>query len=231
MRWIVLLLYLLPSVLWARPKVYSPALEDKASSYFSFSFFKDNFNYQDSAGVFQQTFRDSDEANFPFMMLFQFAHPFYNGAIDVGITTDFGFSYNSGKGYFSSAQTLSDTNLTVWLLPLEVGLFCELDLKYVIFSVAAGPSVAGLIQNRSDYDDDEEGKNLRQWGYGYFTRAEIKFNLNRIFKKNAFKLFRNYEATRLTLDFMVHHVDYSNFKDDISIEGDSYGVGFTFDFY
>jgi len=230
-RALLLLLFFCSTSLFAAPRLYSTSVEDHASNSFSFSFYKDNYSYTDPNLMFERTYRDGADSNFPFLLLFQFAYPLLNSWIDFGVEANFGFGYNSGHGTFSDDGSESETRMNLWTLPVEVGFILEIDLKYLIFSASAGPSLVGMIQNRSDFDPEDDGKNIRQFGYGYYATGRIKLNLNRIFTKNAFKLFSSYKATRLTLNLEVRHVDYSHFKDDISISGNSYGIGFSFDFY
>ncbi len=216
---------------FAIPRIYTPALEDSASESLSFSIFKDDYSYSDPTMMFEETFRDGDKSSMPFLLLLQFDYPMFNSWVDAGFSANFGLGYSSGRGVFSGDASESETRMNLWTLPMEVGAFVEFDLKYIIFSISAGPSILGVIQNRSDFDHEDEGKNIRQVGYGYYGMGQIKFNLNRIFKKNAFDLFSSYQATRLTMNLEVRHVDYGNFKDDIQISGDSFGLGFSFDFY
>lgn len=228
---LILTIFLFSLQLEAKPHIYSTDLEDRATQYFSFAFFKDTFDYSDAQGIFQKTFRDSSEANFPFLLMFQFDFPLYNGWIDVGWESNFGFGYNSGRGIFSGSQSVSETHINVWTIPVDLGLFLELDLKYLSLSFSGGPSFTALIQNRSDFSADDPGKNIRQLGYGYYGSGKLKVNLNRFFKKNAFKLFNSYRVTRLTMDVEMRYVNYDHFKDPVTISGTSLGVGFTFDFY
>lgn len=226
-----LLILFYTSSTFGTPRMYSTDVEDKATRYFSFAFYKDSFSYSDPNQMFERTFREGANSNFPFMMILQFDQPIWNSWVDFGWEANFGFSYNSGRGVFSGDKTESETRMILWAVPVDLGLILELDLKYLIFSVSAGPSIVGLIQNRSDFDPEDDRKSIAQLGYGYYTIGRLKLNLNRIFRKNAFKLFSSYEATRLTLNFEVRHVDYGNFKDDIKVFGNSFGVGFSFDFY
>lgn len=141
-----------------------------------------------------------------------------------------GVGYNSGKGIFVDG-TRSDATFNLWEVPVDLGVGMEVPL-YSWFKIAGtgGPSVLGLMQNRSDFQRGEDGKRKFQVSPGYFMNGQMKINLSGFSENMAYDLFTSSEITNLFLNLEVRHQSYSNFQDDIKISGTSFGVGFTFEY-
>lgn len=231
-NYFIIVFLLFTSISRADDLIYSTTYEDEATTLFGFSFYKDTFNYHDSNNIFERTFRESDDANFPGMLQFNFVKLYYNSMMDLGLEVNFAIGYNSSRGIFSDDGSSSETRMIVWFLPLDLGLYTAFDVGYFSVSFSGGGSVVGLIQVRSDYSSDRKEKELRQVGLGYYGQAKVKLNLSRIFKGNAFSLFKSHTVTRLSLDVMARFNSYDNFKEEsISIDGSSFGVGFTYEYF
>lgn len=213
------------------PKIYTSATEDMADTIFGFSLYKDEYNYTDPSGVFQKTFRNETHSITPMMLMFNWNKLWFNSYLDLGLEVNYGVGLNSGRGVFLDTQEVSDARFHLWIFPVDLGLYTELSLGYIAISASGGLSAAGMLQSRSDYEPSEKGKSRRQVGVGHYASAKFKINLNRIFRKNAFTIFRSYTSTRLTLNLESRYHHYANFQEDnVSISGMSFGVGFSFDF-
>jgi hypothetical protein len=142
-----------------------------------------------------------------------------------------GVSYSSGKGIFKVDGTRSDTTFNFWEVPVDLAFGAEIPLSSW-FKIAAtgGPSVQGILQNRSDYQRGEKNKRKFQVSPGYFVNGQLKFNLANIGSNTSYELFTQSEITNLFMNLEVRHQSYENFQDDISITGTSFGVGFTFEY-
>ena len=86
------------------------------------------------------------------------------------------------------------------------------------------------MQVRSDRGDGEKGKRRRQFGQGYFGAAKLKFALGPIFERNAYSLLRDSDVSRFFLNLEARYQNYDDFNDPVTIDGISYGLGFSFEF-
>jgi hypothetical protein len=141
-----------------------------------------------------------------------------------------GVGYNSGKGIFIDG-TRSDATFNLWEVPVDLGLGMEVPL-YSWFKIAGtgGPSVLGLVQNRSDFKRGEDGKRKYQVSPGYFLNGQMKINLTGFNEETAYDLFTSSQITNLFLNLEARHQSYNKFQDDIKISGTSFGIGFTFEY-
>ncbi len=141
-----------------------------------------------------------------------------------------GVGFNSGKGIFVDG-TRSDATFKLWEIPLDAGLGMEIPIGHWFkISGTGGPSVLGLVQNRSDFQRGEKGKRKIQYSPGYFANAQFKINLAGFSEKTAYQLFSESEITNLFMNLEIRHQSYENFQDEISVSGTSFGVGFTFEY-
>ncbi len=219
-------------------------LKHKGDKNFSFSFFKDSFDYKNSSSSFDKTYR-GDSSNqveasdngkkileIPVMLRFSGHELFFRREyIRLGAGAGLGLGYNGGKGYFADG-TRSDVNFNLWTIPVDFSVLMEVPLAFLKFSVFGGPSVLGIIQDRSDLPEGSEKKNLRQASVGYFAGAKVGFSISELFPGTSYDYFGSYQVTRyyLTLEARMH--EYSNFKTPtLSVSGTSYGVGFTFEYF
>ncbi len=141
-----------------------------------------------------------------------------------------GVGYNSGKGIFIDG-TRSDATFNLWEVPVDLGVGMEVPI-YHWFKIAGtgGPSVLGLMQNRSDYQRGEDGKRKFQVSPGYFVNGQMKINLTGFNDETAYDLFTSSQITNLYLNLEARHQSYTSFQDDISVSGTSFGIGFTFEY-
>tara|TARA_R110000868_G_scaffold376060_2_gene640817 strand:+ start:8106 stop:9092 length:987 start_codon:yes stop_codon:yes gene_type:complete len=197
---------------------------------FSFYYIRDEFDVTDSRGVYQQTYIDDQSAMRGGTLMFSWEKAIVNSWVNILWGANFGFGLAQGNGRFIDGER-SDTEFSLWSLPIELGLTVELPVStWFVLSAEAGPSALGLYQVRSDFDNGAAGKRRRQVGTGYYAEARFKLSLSNIFSHTAFNYFSQYGVSNTSLDIIARMQDYGNFQDDISISGQSLGVGFTFDF-
>lgn len=141
-----------------------------------------------------------------------------------------GVGYNQGKGIFVDGSR-SDATFSLWEVPVDLGVGMEVPL-YSWFKVAGtfGPSMMGLLQNRSDFERGEKGKRKFQFSPGYFANAQLKVNLSGFNEETAYDLFTSSQITNLYMNLEARHESYERFQDDISVSGTSFGIGFTFEY-
>tara|TARA_R110000868_G_scaffold296349_4_gene556594 strand:+ start:1969 stop:2955 length:987 start_codon:yes stop_codon:yes gene_type:complete len=197
---------------------------------FSFYYIRDDFDVTDSRGVYQQTYIDDQSAIRGGTLMFSWEKTIVNSWVNILWGANFGFGLAQGNGRFIDGER-SDTEFSLWTLPIELGLTIELPVStWFALSAEAGPSALGLYQVRSDFDNGAAGKRRRQVGTGYYAEARFKLSLSNMFSHTAFNYFSEYGISNTSLDIIARVQDYGNFQDDITISGQSLGVGFTFDF-
>lgn len=141
-----------------------------------------------------------------------------------------GLGYNSGRGIFITGDQ-SNATFRLYEIPIDAGIGVEIPLYHWFkISGTAGPSVTGLLQNRSDLQQGEKGRNKIQISYGEFANAQFKFNLSGLSDNLAYDLFTQSKITNLLLNLEVRYQNYQNFQDAIKISGTSFGIGFTFEY-
>ncbi|WP_127717692.1 hypothetical protein [Halobacteriovorax sp. HLS] len=205
-------------------------LVNKSKFSFAVDFYMNNFDYSDSRGIYDSTFKSNSGATGGSLNL---SSDFYisKGAVNFGVGVGGGLGYATGKGIFSANGTVSDMNFNLYSIPVDFRFLMEIPLgRAVKFTTAAGPSAMVLRQNRSDRDAKEEGKTTTQVGYGYFGEAKLKLNLSYMMPDKGFEYYKFHEVNFMSVDLMMRTQNYSGFADNIEISGISYGIGVTFEF-
>ena len=215
----------------------------KGDKNFALTFFKDSFNYNGSAN-FDKTFRSGSSneidasaggkkiTSIPLMIRLSGHELFMRTKwLRLGAGAGLSVGYNGGKGYFSDGS-MSSANISLWTLPVDGALVAEIPLGIIKLSAFGGPSVLGLIQNRSDLPNGNEKKNIRQASLGYFAGAKMGISITDLFPSSSYDFFGSYQVTRYYLSFEARTQNYSDFKTtDLTVTGTSYGVGFTFEYF
>jgi len=198
----------------------------------SLTYITDKYDYKSQNNIFQRTF-DSRSRRTGYLFLGYDHYFFKNPYLWLSIGGHGGFSYNSGKGIFANSGNRSqDADIKLWTVPVDLS-FSVLISPFNFFDLvaAAGPSVMGAIQSRSDFQEGEARKNRRQVSPGYFYSGSMKINLSRYFRQSSVNMYNAYRLSRffLTLDARYH--EYKSFQDaDFSVSGMSFGGGFAFEF-
>lgn len=141
-----------------------------------------------------------------------------------------GVGYNSGRGLFVNGER-SETTFRLWEIPVDVGLGLEIPIYHWFkISGSLGPSATALYQNRNDFQSGEKGRNKIQVSYGQFANAQFRINLTGFSADSAYKLFADSKITNLYMNLEARYQKYQKFQDTIKISGQSYGIGFTFEY-
>lgn len=197
---------------------------------FSFYYAQDNFNYQNDQNIYQRTYRDSSGSQEGGSIHFGFDRYFSRRFIDLFINAGLGFGVNVGKGVFISGEQ-SDTEFKLWTLPVDLGLGLSIPVsRFFKLTGMGGASALGLYQTRSDRLPEDDEKYVRQFGYGYYAQAKFQISFSGLMDETAFEMYRDYQITNMLLDVIVRTQDYSSFADPITINGTSYGIGFSFEY-
>lgn len=206
-------------------------IPEKSESMFSLSYVQDDFEYHDSSNIFSKTYQDSTGSVKGGMLLLSLENVLFNKGIQGTWGLGAGLGFNSGQGQFIDG-TSSDAEFKLYTLPVDLVFGAYLPLgNFAKLAARGGPSVMGLIQNRGDFEEKAKGKEKRQVGYGYFAEAKFQLSLTNIFRTAAFHMFRDYKISQAYLDLKVRLHDYGNFQDeDLSISGQSFGIGLTFEY-
>ena len=219
-------------------------MKDKGDKNFSFMFFKDTFDYKNNAADFDRVFR-GDSSNqvratssghkyleAPLMLRFSGHDLFYRGFFNFGWGMGLGLGYNGGKGRFTDG-TVSQVNFSLWTIPVDFSLLMEFPIMpWIKLSLTGGPSVLGLIQNRSDLPDGNKRKTMNQMSTGYFAAAKVNIALSQMFPGVSYEFLSAYKITRYFLSIEGRTQNYSSFQSsDLEVSGSSLGAGFTFEFF
>lgn len=199
---------------------------------FALLFYKDTYTYHDDQNSFMKTYRG--EGSSPSFLVRFSGHNFlfHHAYADLGLGIGAGIGYNSGSGRYSGTDTIAPARLFLWTLPLDLSLAAEAPVtRFFKLGVAAGPSVMGLWQHRSDLEDGQPNKNLRQVSMGYFAEGKLNISLSDLDLRKSVSMFNEYSVTKMFFSLSARMHRYEKFKDsDVTINGSSLGAGFTFEY-
>ncbi len=203
---------------------------------FSFYYIKDEYDFFDSTGVYDRTFGETASRSMQGGSLhFSFERFWSHRSIWIGWSMNFGVGLAQGKGSFTSGGTVaekSETTFSLWTLPVDLGLLVEIPVgSWLKIGLSGGPSLMGLYQHRTDKDNGESGKRVRQVSYGYYGKANLKISLSHLAPKLAVRNLKAYQMTKTYLTLEARLQSFENFQDeDVSITGSSFGIGFAFEY-
>lgn len=209
--------------------------QGEGSRNISFYYINDAYDVTDTTGVYERTFGE----NQPRVMRggsfhMSFEKFWIHNKVFLGWGMGFGVGLAQGRGSFTSggvAAEQSETTFSLWTLPVDLGLVFEIPLgNWLKIGLSGGPSAMGLYQHRDDKDNDEDGKRIRQISWGYHGRANLKISLSHFMPGQAVKNMKAYEMTKMYLTLESRLQEFSNFKDNVSISGASFGLGFSFEY-
>jgi len=197
---------------------------------FSFYYLKDNFTYQNDRGIYEKTFRARTGAQEGGSLHFAMDGYFNRRYVDLFWNLDTGFGYNQDKGVFVTGVQ-SDTTFKLWTLPVDAGLGLSIPIgRWIKLTAAGGGSALGLYQSRNDRDPQDDDKEVRQIGFGYYAQAKMQISLSSLMSRQAFEMFKDYSVTNTLLDVVIRSQNYTKFSEEITISGTSYGLGFSFEY-
>jgi hypothetical protein len=198
---------------------------------FSFSYFRDSFEYKDPGNIYQKTFKESTGSMQAGYLMFSSDYFLTRKLIDTTIGLNAGFGYQKGKGYFVETFNESDTVFQLWTIPVDLSVGVEIPFSgFFKASATAGPSLMGMLQTRNDRESGEAYKRRRQVSAGYFYEGKFQISLTDFFPKYGYSLFKDYDVTKAFFDIQARYQNYGNFQNEIEISGASFGLGFTFEY-
>ncbi len=203
----------------------------KTDSSFGMTYFAgDNYQYHDSANVYNRVFRDGSRNTKSGLLMLSSSKFFARGFLDLKIGINIGAKYNSGYGLFPQGAQ-SETKFTLWTIPVDLAFGVDIPIsRFLKFSVNGGPSALGLIQSRNDRDYGDKGADTREVGTGYFASAQALIGLSSIFPKYGVEMYTDYSVGQTQLSVEARTVHYKHFQDDITVDGTAFGVGIIFEF-
>lgn len=211
-------------------------IKERSSHYRSalhLSYIHEDFDYSDDRGVFKSTFIDSGRKSKDIGFIFVGWSQYFGRMtfFDPYWLVNLGLGFHMGSPKFSGGES-SDVDLRLWMIPVDLGLGFDFSLyQWIKLGAAGGPSAMGLWQNRSDMDGTEGASNRRQGSLGYFYEVHGRFNLSYIFTRSTQRMYTSARLAQYYLTLKLRGHKYENFKQkDFKTEGQSIGIGLTFEF-
>lgn len=210
-------------------------IQDAGDSSFSLIYISDEYDVSDTSGIYQRTYGDGvPKAMRGGSVHVSFDRFWIHSSVFVGYSMGLGVGLSQGRGSFTSGGVTAEqstTKFSLWTIPADVGLVLEVPLgSWLKIGISGGPSGMALYQHRDDKENKEGGKHLRQYSWGYYGRANLKFSLSHLTPNQAVRNFRAYNMTKMWLTLEARMQEYANFQDDVSISGNSFGLGFSFEY-
>jgi hypothetical protein len=211
---------------------FSRKIMDMGKTGFELSYIVNDYDFEGKNDVFNRTYDSGgpkDRRGGTIHMGFN--NFFHRGFFDLAYGYNIGVGFSSGRGVFVGSQEKSDARVDLWQIPFDLSGTVEMNIsRYIKLAASVGPSVMFLMQVRDDRDNGEKGKRRRQVGYGYFGSVKFKISLSEMFSSNSFALMRDSAVSRYYLNLEARTQNYDNFQDEIKITGNSFGLGFSFEF-
>lgn len=203
----------------------------KGESSFTFTILKDDFDYDDGRGSFERIFEGPGDVTKGAYLILSRESYLLRSYVDLYWKGSLGVGLSYGQGQFVNGES-ADANFRLWKIPADVGLGLSVPIgNWFSLSASGGGSVMLLMQNRSDVNKRNEKRNRRQFSPGYFAEAKFKWNLAKVFEDMSFLMLREYDVSNIYLDLMVRQQEYNSFKEEnLSVSGQSMGIGFSFEF-
>jgi len=201
-----------------------------SSGSFNLAFIKNNYDYVSTNDVINRTTTTGHHSGKGGTALIRQDHYLSKSfLVNTYWSYGLGIGFSTGKGFFADG-TRSDMTFNLWEVPVEAGLGLEIPFtNWVKITGTAGPSIVGILQDRSDFERGDEGKRKYQYSFGYFAQAQFKINMS-LTTETAYELFTESQLTNVFMNLEVRHQNYADFQDPIKISGTSFGIGFTFEY-
>ena len=213
--------------------------EEVNQSRVTFSFIKDEFDYENRGDNFEKIYRGSGSSNIYGILLFKNDFYYVTSFVNLFYGVGAGLGYNRGKGVFvedspgDNSKYNDRVSFILYTLPIDARLGVEIPLgRYLGISFSGGPSALGLVEHRSDRGHDENDRNKFQFGGGYFGSASLNFSISSILKKTGLKVLSGDRVSRFSANIEIRRHSYFGFEDDdLAISGTSFGAGFSYSFF
>ena len=207
----------------------------------TFTFTRDDFSYINQSDNFEKIYRKHRDDSIRGMVSaaydFYYFTSFLSGYYGLGL----GFGYNNGRGIFinkgqhldNDLSSIDRANFNLFTIPMDARLGFELGVThYFSLDFSLGPSFLSIIENRNDRSYESGERNKIQFSPGYFMQGTFRVFLSSLMKGLGVKLYGSDGVNKFSLNFSARMQSYDRFKEDgLSISGQSFGVGFTYDFF
>ena len=182
-----------------------------------------------SSSLFDSIFKNENSSSGGPIVL-SYESKLYGEKLGVSWVANYGIGYFQGKGKFQSDGTESETRFTLWMLPVEFGANAFYHEKgWLKLTAGGGGSVYGIVQSRSDFEDDEDGKNIKQIGIGYFIEGNASFCISKLMPSWRRELFNMYDIGQVYFNLKLRTQYISVLQNDLVISGVTLGAGITFE--
>lgn len=220
-----------PQVMEYKDSDLTKEVHNQGQSVFSFGYFFKGYEVSDPGLIYDKTYKNNTGSQESGIIHLSGDKVVYKSAFDVNLGFNLGLSFAQGKARFVGSQTESNAVFSMWMVPLDFSLGLALPVtSWVKLRVAAGPSVMGIMQSRSDKKSAEKHKRRRQVGRGYFFEGQFDFSLSRLFPSLGKSLIGEYGVSQYFISTIVRTQKYSNFQDNFEFSGSSVGLLMTFEY-
>lgn len=208
--------------------------ENKSRSIFSLSIYSSDIFSPVNNNLFDTIFKSNSSSGYgPLYLEFDasFSDTDKGRVGGLGYHLGFGFGYFQGLARSVGTNEQTKTRLTLWFVPIDLGVTYRASYNSMGLKFSAGLTGAGMIQSRSDFREDEKGKNLNRLGQGLFAMTRFDYSLGSLMKKTRKEIFYNYGFSnfRLNLDFKYQYLSFNGEEKELDFSGTSLGVGVSFD--
>ena len=207
--------------------------EDLSQSIYSFSIYSSSLFSPIENSLFEKIFKSDNSSGYgPFYIEYDTSFGDEKKVGGLGYHFGFGFGYFQGFARTVGTNIETKTRLTLWFIPVDLGLTYRASLTNSVgVKLSAGVTGSGMIQSRSDFRDNESGKNSNRIGQGYFALGRMDFRLGDIMLETRKNFYHNYGFSnfRLNLDFKYQFISFNGDGKELDFSGTSLGVGVSFD--
>lgn len=207
--------------------------DDLSQSIYSFSVYSSSLFSPVENSLFETIFK-SDNSSAYGPLYIEYDTSFGEGKKVNGLGYHFGFGFGYFQGFARTVSTSVETKtrLTLWFIPVDLGLTYRASFsKSLGAKISTGLTASGMIQSRSDFRDNESGKNSNRLGQGFFAMGRMDFRLGEFLLETRKRLYQNYGFSnfRLNLDLKYQFISFNGDGNELDFSGTSLGVGVSFD--
>ena len=207
--------------------------EDLSNSIYSFGIYNSSLFSPVENSLFETIFKSNNSSAYgPVYIEYDSSFGNQKKVNGLGYHFGFGFGYFQGLARAVNTNIETKTKLTLWFVPVDLGISYRVSLSSAFgVKVSAGLTASGMIQSRSDFRDNESGKNTNRLGQGFFGAGRIDFRLGELMPKTRKKLYEGYGFSnfRLNFDIKYQNISFNGDGNELDFAGSSLGFGVSFD--
>ena len=207
--------------------------ETSSKYIYSFQLYTSDLFSPVESNIFKTIFKNKNSSSYgPFYLECDSSFKDKKHVHGLGYHLGFGMGYFQGKALSVGTSEETKTRLTLWFLPVDLGLTYRVLIKDTIgLKFSAGGTISGMIQSRSDFRDNEKGKNVNRLGQGFYALGRVDILLGRLMTKTRKVFFHNYGFSnlRLNLDMKYQSLSFNGEANELDFQGSSVGIGVSFD--